>query len=149
MSQKPRRRWFRFRLRTLLVMVTILSLPLGWVGWELDQRRREKATIDWVEKMGGRVIFQSEKTIGNLFRKRVSRVVFGDTPLSDLSLLVELKNLEKLDLSCTDVSDVSPLAVLKNLKELNLYKTQVSEEQVEELRLALPNCQIDVGLVLH
>ena len=33
--QKPRRRWFRFRLRTLLiVLVTVLSVTLGWVGWE-------------------------------------------------------------------------------------------------------------------
>jgi hypothetical protein len=50
--ENPRRRWFRFRLRTLLIMVTLLSVPLGWVGWELDQRRREKAVVSWVEEMG-------------------------------------------------------------------------------------------------
>jgi hypothetical protein len=55
-TTKPRR-WFRFRLRTLLVMVTLLSVPLGWVGWELDQRRREKKVIAWVEEMGGTVNF--------------------------------------------------------------------------------------------
>ena len=50
--QKPRRRWFRFRLRTLLVMVTAPSVPLGWVGWELDQRRKEKEVIALVNGNG-------------------------------------------------------------------------------------------------
>jgi hypothetical protein len=39
-TTKLRRRWFRFRLRTLLGLVTLLSVPLGWVGWELDRHRR-------------------------------------------------------------------------------------------------------------
>jgi hypothetical protein len=56
-TTKPRR-WFRFRLRTLLIMVTLLSAPLGWVGWELDQRRREKAVVAWIGEMGGGVNFR-------------------------------------------------------------------------------------------
>ena len=35
------------------------------------------------------------------------------------------------------------LAELTNLKELQLYKTQVSDEQVQKLRQALPNCKIE------
>ena len=140
-------------------MVTLLSIPLGWVGWEIDQRRREKVVIVWIEEMGGQVSFHSEKTIGNLFRKRVSFVSLVSTPVSDLSPLVELKNLEGLDLSYTQLNDLSPLAELKNLDYLDLggtkvnnlsllaslgrfFGTKVSKEQVEELRLALPNCTI-------
>ncbi len=41
-------------------MVTVLSIPLGWVGWELDQRRREKSAIAWVEKMGGHILFPNQ-----------------------------------------------------------------------------------------
>jgi predicted negative regulator of RcsB-dependent stress response len=48
---KPKRRWFQLRLRTLLVLVTLASGAFGWVAWELDQRRREKVAIVWVEKM--------------------------------------------------------------------------------------------------
>ena len=61
---KPKRRWFRFRLRTLLVIITLVSGALGWVGWDLDQRRSEQVTIAWFKKMGGRVAFETRITSG-------------------------------------------------------------------------------------
>ncbi len=66
----------------------------------------------------------------------------SNTQVSDLSPLAELKNLEWLTLDNTQVSDLSPLAELKNLYYLELYIKQVSDEQVRELRQALPNCVI-------
>ena len=36
---KPRRRWFRFSLRTLLIVVTLLSVVLGFVGWKFSETR--------------------------------------------------------------------------------------------------------------
>ncbi len=71
----------------------------------------------------------------------LERLYIRNTQLSDLSPLAELQNLELLDLNGTLVSDLSPLAELKNLGSLDC-NTKVSEEQVEELRLALPNCDI-------
>jgi len=32
---KPRRRWFQFRLRTLLIGATLLSLPRWWLGRQI------------------------------------------------------------------------------------------------------------------
>ena len=55
---RPRRRWYQFSLRTLLIVVTLSAVPLGWVGWEIQQRRSERAVIAWVEKMGGDVGFK-------------------------------------------------------------------------------------------
>jgi hypothetical protein len=44
----------------------------------------------------------------------------------------------------TKVTDLSLLAELKNLEFLDLKgHPRPSEEQVEELRLALPNCDIN------
>ena len=38
---KPKRRWFQLRLRTLLVLVTLCSLLIGWITWEQERRRKE------------------------------------------------------------------------------------------------------------
>ncbi|MDB4468562.1 hypothetical protein N9093_01750 [bacterium] len=81
---KPKRRWFQLRLRTLLVLVTLASVPLSWVGWELDQRRREKQAIAWVEEMGGTVILKNPNILS-----------LAGTKVRDLSPLAELKNLEE------------------------------------------------------
>jgi len=191
-TAKPRRRWLRFSLRTL-IMVTVLAVPLGWVGWKLGQVRSERATITWVEEMGGNVIFHYEndkswweESTDKLFGERVRWVnlintqvsdlsplaelknlkiltlnntqvsdlsplaevkylkilTLNNTQVSDLSPLAEVKNLEWLNLRNTQVSDLSPLAELKNLEELDLSNTQVSDEQAQELRQALPYCEI-------
>ena len=149
---KRRRRWFRFSLRTLLIIVTVLAVLLGWVGWRLGQVRRERATIIWVMEAGGEMSFSSrlvkrswwEKTTDKWFGERVRAglVSLRNTQVSDLSPLVELKSIRTLVLNNTQLSDLSLLAKLNYLEELDLRNTQVSDEQVQELRQALPNCEI-------
>ena len=56
------------------------------------------------------------------------------------------QTLRSLSLADTLVSDVLPLAELKYLRELDLQNTQVSDEQVQELRQALPNCSIEYSI---
>ena len=149
-TAKPRRCWLRFRLRTLLIVVTVLAVPLGWVGWRLGQVRREQAAIAWVEEMGGHVDFRSlieenswwEELADKWFGGTVRFVFLEDTQVSDLSPLAELKSLRFIDLRNTQVSNLSPLVELKSLELLWLRNTPVSEEQVQELRQALPNCTI-------
>ena len=177
-SAQPRRRWFRFRLRTLLIVATVLSVTLGWVGWRLGQVRRERATIAWIEEADGKVFFNYrndiswwEESTDKWFGERVRQVYFHyalldfrtkrvsdlsplvelkslkvlhlqNVPMSDLSSLAELKSLKVLHLSETQVRDLSPLTKLRNLKKLVLHKHQVRDKQVQELRQALPNCEI-------
>jgi hypothetical protein len=49
----PRRRWYQFRLRTLLVVVTLLAIPCGYVGWQARIVHERKAVIAEVERLGG------------------------------------------------------------------------------------------------
>ena len=40
LPRKPRRRWFRFSLRTLLILVTLLSIGLGLFVYRGERQRR-------------------------------------------------------------------------------------------------------------
>ena len=132
---KPKRRWFQLRLRTLLVLVTLASGVFGWVGWELEQRRREVPAIAWVDKLGGKVYFETridsgfktnwwKKTKDTLFGGNVTQISLNDTQVSDLSPLAGLSNLEGLWFSGTAVSDLTPLAGMENLLDLDLIENQ-------------------------
>jgi len=134
-NTKPRRRrWYQFSVRTLLIMVTISAVPLGWVGWKLEQGRRERAVIAWIEEMGGYVKFVGaekkswwEEWTDKWFGKRVHLVNLYGAQVSDLSPLAKMKSVSFLNLDNTQVSDLSPLAEFKNLEALWLDKTQVTD----------------------
>jgi Leucine-rich repeat (LRR) protein len=66
----------------------------------------------------------------------------GGTTVSDLTPLKELKGLEDLRLSDTSVSDLTPLKELNKLQVLFLDGTKVPDEQVSELKKALPELKI-------
>ena len=64
------------------------------------------------------------------------------TSVSDLAPLANLTSLVKLDLWQTSVLDLTPLANLRALRDLDLRGTLVPERAVDELREALPECEI-------
>ena len=152
-KQLPKHRWFQLRLRTLLVLVTLASGIFGWVGWELEQRRREVPAIAWVEKLGGKLYFETridsgfktnwwKKTTDTLLGKSVYSFYLVGDEVRDLSPLAGLKNLEGFQLHQTKASDLSPLADLKKLQRIDLEGTEVSDlsplagmENLEELYL--------------
>ena len=74
--------------------------------------------------------------------KNLEELYLIRTEVSDLSPLAELKNLRSFSLDRNEVSDLSPLAGMENLEELRLEGTKVTEEQIDKLKLALPNCKI-------
>ena len=83
-------------------------------------------------------------------------------PVTDISLLNEMPNLEELDFASGDISDpaplaklrvlalngnrikdTSPLSGLKSLKWVNLMGNPISEQAIEDLKKALPGCKIE------
>ena len=52
-DQPPPRRRFQFRLRTLLIVVTVFAMPLGYVEWEAKIVRASFAMRDEINRMGG------------------------------------------------------------------------------------------------
>ena len=43
---EPSRRWFRFSLRTMFVVVTLLAVAAAWIGYNLNWIRQRHEMID-------------------------------------------------------------------------------------------------------
>ncbi|MBM4091543.1 MAG: leucine-rich repeat domain-containing protein [Planctomycetes bacterium] len=72
------------------------------------------------------------------------RILFlREVHLRDLSILADLTNLKELWLDTVPAADLSPLARLRQLKYVSLFDVPVTETEVERLREALPECEID------
>ncbi len=148
---KPKRRFLRFSVRTLLIVLTIFCVALGW---KVERARKQREAVAWVDEMGGSVSYDYEvdgvlkppgpKWLRNLlgidYFDDVVGVGFGTTQVSDVTPLSGLTSLRALDLHSTQVSDITPLSGLTSLQALDLHGTQVSEEAVEQLKRALPEC---------
>ena len=63
-TPKPKRRWYQFRMRTLLVFVLLLSVPLSWFAWKLQKARRQREAVEAIVEAGGYVYydFQIDET---------------------------------------------------------------------------------------
>ena len=62
--------------------------------------------------------------------------------ISDATALMYLDSLELLDISGNRLSSVSPLKNIPTLKWVKLSGNPLSDEQIAELRAALPDCEI-------
>ena len=157
-----RRRWYQFRLRTLLVAILVLSLPLSWFAVEVEKTKRQRKIGAIIEGAGSTVSYEdAEPSVLQRIREflgddSVTRVVtavlvneewvnekgevvnagrdeFGD---DEATYLKELPNLEILSLSNTQVSDagLEHLKGLTNLKILWLDNTQITGSGLEHLK---------------
>jgi hypothetical protein len=54
MDATPKRRWFRFSLRTLLVVVAVIGVVLGLVAQKQEKHRRQRAAVAALNRPTGR-----------------------------------------------------------------------------------------------
>src|SRR5256885_320852 len=122
------RRWLRFRLRTLLILIAVLAAPLAWVSQEQRQSRRERQIakqflqVSAKIHMGGPYDLPEWHDQGhwrNLARMVLGERVFSVSNLSesaaDPALAFEFQSLRRLELLNIQLSDWSPLARLRQL----------------------------------
>ena len=74
----PRRRWFRFGLRTMFVVLTVFTL---WLGWQAKIVRDRKEALTDLESCGGRALAPSVSRVMSSFRIPPWRWLFGDAPV--------------------------------------------------------------------
>ena len=72
------RRWFQFRLRTLLIAVVVLSLPLSWFAVRMEQAKSQREIVEMIERRGGAVLYDSGIASGMRVMQSWLRGLFGN-----------------------------------------------------------------------
>ena len=156
------RRLFQYRLRTLLILTTIIAVALGWWSHKARQQREAVAAL---EKVGARITYDTSlpgtgemiappqwpqwllNNVGVDYFASVEELSLSNTQATDTALehLKHLTALQRLWLYNTQVTDsgLEHIKGLTALQELNLTYTQVTDAGIARLQKALPNCKIE------
>jgi Leucine-rich repeat (LRR) protein len=148
MTIKTKRRWFRFSLRTLLVLMTVLAV---WLGMSVKKYRDHRAAITAIKQLNGsfslnpiepgwRQRFVSDE---RYFWDPVAVRFSPRFPISDHELrsiiqpMLMFENLTYLNLNGSHISDagikhILPLA--DRLQILDIRQTSVSDDCIVNLR---------------
>ena len=163
---KPKLRWYQYRLRTLLIFVTLCTIACSLLvpmirKMQEDAEKAEKEAkriaklrqreAQWeqgariIQGTGGRLCPAYTWTPGDAY-------VYGfGEQFSDVGverLVQQLKGIPEigvLDLSSTQITDKGLIVLekMRQLKKLDLNDTQVTNEGVKKLQQALPACKIE------
>ena len=160
MSSDPKRRWSRFSLRGLMVLVTLSAGLFGWFAWRLERGHGEDQAAEAIVRAGGDVAYinqfhggvswltplpprttwygtGSQRVFGtDPFRRIVSVELHDDDSISLLSKH-SLTGLEIVSLNggaaVTD-EGLSHLRGRKQLRVLNLEGSDVTDDGLENIR---------------
>lgn len=143
--ERPRPRWMRFSLKTLLVLFVATSLGMAWY---VRNTHRQYNAMREVERLGGSaefVLVVNENLpawlrplVDKRYSIQVSRVYFKplnqfrDKHMGNLAAFTALKELNLTAVPITDQS-LNHLSGLKNLKLLRLSRTKVSDRGIQKL----------------
>jgi hypothetical protein len=154
------RRWWRYSLRTLLVLFTLTAI---WLGALADRAIKQRRAVDVTLRLGGRVNYRHQRdgdrlrpdqqpwapewlrnTIGDDFFTSLDRIIIGkaegglrqvsDEDLAAIGAVSSLRELSLWDCSITD----SQLASLANLQQLELFQSNSPLVTNEGLKHLLP-----------
>ncbi|MCL4202222.1 MAG: hypothetical protein KJ000_06990 [Pirellulaceae bacterium] len=136
-------RWFRYRLRTLLGLTTLVAIGLGYYKayvepFQIQQRAAEKLVTS-----GALVGYQPAAPawlrylLGDGRFLNVVMVKLEQRPIKEAALapLADLPHLERLYLAATPVTDdwLRRLPPLPRLKRISLWRTQVTNDGMAHL----------------
>jgi len=156
----PKRRFFRYSLRTLLLSVTLFAILCAMFGARMVREGRERLATAEIIRLGGRFDYRHvsaieqdgwfSRSISFLFYEdygRVTGVSLDQTGIvaGDLAVLTSLTRLEGLDISNTEITDavVPVLAAIPRLKYVNIHNTRLTESGIRELKERRPYLMVD------
>ncbi len=161
----------RIRLRLSLRMVLLLILVAGlWLGWRVDKARRQRHAIAEVEKYNGYVRFDYEyadgneipdaqpwapkwlrRNLGDEYFREVSRVIYGDQPLSDATLapLADLGRIDELRFQTSVFHGNNPVDPPPGLDRLTESGLSRLEGLTRLRRLEFHNMELTGSMLRH
>jgi hypothetical protein len=167
------RRWFRFSLASLLLVITAVGI---WLGALANTAQKQMRAVQLIRRLAGNFNYDYQaaalaepqypewlrKRLPHDFLARVTQVFLAKSEVTDddLRILARLPHLNHLELQDTKVSDngIKYLAALTKLETLHLNCTACTDTGLMSLasltrikRLSLSQTQItDTGLaVVH
>jgi Leucine-rich repeat (LRR) protein len=151
------RRRFQFGVRSLLLFLVAVSVPLGWFAWEMQKAKRQREAVEAVVGLGGSVAYEYQregrigwpntqaesatpawlrKPLGDDFFCNAEEVGYGGNDIKSLVVhLRELPHLESLQFPFGQITGdrLEHLAALTNIEALNLRRTRVTDEGLNHL----------------
>lgn len=140
---KPNRRWLRFSLLTLLILMTVATVAFG--RWVHSRRQQAQENRDSVAATAGaieEVVAEIEKLNGKVYSEYVKRReqtwlerLFDDPGGAENA--ISALRVKSVDLSFTQVTDtdLEHLKGLKSLQVLDLEGTQISSAGLEHVKV--------------
>ena len=117
-DSKPKRRWYQFSLRTLLVFVLLCSIFCSWFAVKMNRARKQKEAVEAIVKWRAWVHYDYEYDENEKW-------IFDAEPATP----AWIRNLLGDDF-------------LYDVVEVGIDPTQVPDEAVKKFQEALPNCDV-------
>jgi hypothetical protein len=150
--------WFRFSLRTLIVLITVLGIGLRWVGREVIRLRNQRHAIARVKSLGGDILFDYQMVDGHRAKPpspAIVRWLLGEDAFAevayvqlwdfntrltddDLQILHSFPALKSVLVHGAGISDVGAehLARISKLEGLSLGSTSVTADGIKQLAMS-------------
>ncbi len=142
--KRKRRRWYQYRLRTLLVAMVLVSIPCSWLAVKLNHARRQREVVEAIIKSGGSV--GDARPVPGLgwlqgllsddsLQSFASVEINGEITDATFEHLRALTSMRVLRLDHSNVTDagLEQLSGLTNLGTLGLGDTQVTDAGLQHV----------------
>ena len=110
----PRRRFFRYSLRTLLLVVTVFCVFMGTLGTFVKRAMDQRLAVESIRESGGGISYESGSGGPNWLRQLIGNEYFSSVVLvrltgpnvknESLKFIKRLTDVETLDLTNTQIT---------------------------------------------
>ncbi|MEM1071085.1 MAG: hypothetical protein AAGI63_19420 [Planctomycetota bacterium] len=132
-----------------MVATAVLALFLAFFAYPA---RRQRMAALWVENQGGTLSFRDEFALPegiDPLSVGTGSIWVRERPVPDWVLSVfdlhYFWDVTEVDLSGRHLTSIDALANLPELEWLDVRETDLTDAQIEQLRVALPKCEILSG----